>query len=259
MKKRLFSFGCSFVSGNWVSVPDIVGINFDEHYNYGISGSCNTMSMYRLMEADSFHNFNPESDYVLVGCTGIGRHSLKISFKNWHTHGDICPFSNEHHPKEITRFAKELFNLNHGVYASYIAFKYIRYFLKSKNINHTLYPSLDNLYFLKVLDDLTVDKEFEIYLKNLYDMLDIRESVDQLARALNLAESINFKDGWNDNHPSIQAHFEYVKKYFPQFINAKVVEVVQKQINNFNYDSASAQSAYFNDSFKTRYRTPVHN
>ena len=66
MKKRLFAFGCSYTLYSYPTWVDFIGINFEEHYNYGRSGASNTFIMNRIIEANDQFKFNPDTDLILI-------------------------------------------------------------------------------------------------------------------------------------------------------------------------------------------------
>jgi hypothetical protein len=79
MKKRFFSFGCSFTK-DWEcpTWADYIGVEFEEFYNLAMPGSSNNLIMQRFIEADSYYNFNKETDVIIIAISGLGRYSFPL-------------------------------------------------------------------------------------------------------------------------------------------------------------------------------------
>ena len=41
MHSRMFAFGCSYTNNKWLSLADLIGVNFEKYYNLGKPGCCN--------------------------------------------------------------------------------------------------------------------------------------------------------------------------------------------------------------------------
>ena len=75
--KRFFAFGCSFTKYKWPTWADILGTKFEEYYNFGRGGACNTYIMNKFIEADTKYKFNWETDYIVIMFTNFNRFSYK--------------------------------------------------------------------------------------------------------------------------------------------------------------------------------------
>ncbi len=150
MITRYFAFGCSYVNSRWATIADLIGANFDEYYNIGNAGGCNTLSCSRFLEIDNIFKFNSETDFITVGVTGYARFSIADKDeKVWITCGDTLHIPNEGHPEKAKLFARNLDSLQWSVYRSWCAIKTMHDLLISKNIKHVIYPSIDMLMFQK--------------------------------------------------------------------------------------------------------------
>lgn len=105
--KRFFTFGCSFTSYMWPTWADIVSKEMpeSEFYNFGLSGSGNTLISYRIAEANARFKFT-ETDLIMVMFTTYCREDRWTTDKRWIAGGNI--FNNRYYPDSWVReFADE--------------------------------------------------------------------------------------------------------------------------------------------------------
>ena len=236
--KRLFSFGCSFVDGIWPTTSDYVGLHFDEYYNLGVPGASNTKILGNLIECDQLYNLNSETDFVLIGVSGVGRFSYFDPAAGWQTNGDIIPI-NPGHPKKTQLFSKEFFSLDWGIYDSWVAIKSIKAILASKEIEHIVYPSIDNSIYLD--SNLLPRQGIVPRLQELIDISDIQEPIETFSKP----NKIIFTNGDKDGHPSTQDYFRYFLKYFRRFDTPLAKELLNSIVSNFDFSSRQAQCILF--------------
>lgn len=253
MKSRYFAFGCSYVASRWGTIADLIGANFDEFYNLGNAGSCNTLNCSRFLEADNIYNFNPETDFITFGVTGYARFSIADKEnKLWLTPGDTLFLDKNavRHPK-VLNFANNLDSFDWAVYRSWCAIKTISQICKSKNLNHIIYPSIDNLLFLTDynLPDHTIN-----LVKDIIDMCNIKESLDEFIILNYPQRGIKYKDGNSDSHPTQLQHYDYLKKYFSQFDTIKTLERYNYLESIFDYDSINTQALNFYKLYLNQYK-----
>ena len=55
---RLFTFGCSFTKYTWPTWADLLGLEFDEFENWGVSGGGNVCTANRVIECIIKNNVN---------------------------------------------------------------------------------------------------------------------------------------------------------------------------------------------------------
>jgi len=95
MKKRLFTFGCSFTNYAWPTWADIMSLEFDYFENWGRTGSGNHFILYSLAEA--LHRSKiTKDDTVAIMFTSFAREDRWIK-GSWVTQGSIY---NSSMPKE---------------------------------------------------------------------------------------------------------------------------------------------------------------
>lgn len=244
-KKRFFAFGCSYTK--WDLNPtwaDFIGINFEEYYNLGKPGACNTYIMNQLIEANEKMQFNKETDIVIVALSGFGRFSyLQAPPKNkpfgydWVTNGDIL-FKNPGHSEKTKLIANEIYNYTWAAYNSWIAIKVIKSILTSKNIEHKIIMSIDNSHYLTDADVLDLNRgintsdDITSKIKNIYDTLDITETIDEVKSNYDLLNKLTGDTG----HPNKEVHFEYISKHFPEFIREKSKNLLNIDVSTLNWN-----------------------
>jgi len=114
--KRFFTFGCSFTSYMWPTWADIVSKEMPnvEFYNFGYSGSGNTLISYRIAEVNNRYKFT-DTDLIMVMFTTYCREDRWIDIdqakninlgRGWLAIGNI--FNNNYYPDSwIRNFANE--------------------------------------------------------------------------------------------------------------------------------------------------------
>ena len=90
---RLFTFGCSYTHFYWPTHADLLGEQFDQLHNWGLSGLGNRAICERLSECIIHNQFN-DDDLIIVQWTDFHRydwHDPKNfgDFCNWRTGGNI--------------------------------------------------------------------------------------------------------------------------------------------------------------------------
>ena len=91
--RRLFTFGCSFTYFYWPTHADLLGEQFDELHNWGLSGLGNRAICERLSEC-VMHNQFTDDDVIIVQWTDFHRYDWHNpnsfgEFCNWRTGGNI--------------------------------------------------------------------------------------------------------------------------------------------------------------------------
>ncbi len=235
MKKRFFAFGCSYTRYCYPSWADFIGVNFDEYYNYGRAGASNTYIMNKLVEADDKFNFNSDNDTVIVMLTGIGRFSYMIETQ-WITNGELLSnFAYTKDPK-VGKIIDSIWNENWLVYQTWIATKTIKNLLSSKKIPHKILMSIDNSEYFKGSDNF-------YYGNKIYNLLDIKKSMDQWRKeSTENNDSPIYRDtNKADGHPSMKAHYKFLKEHIPEFITNRSKELLDESELAFDYSSFANQ------------------
>ncbi len=215
--KRFFAFGCSYTGYRYPTWADFVGANFEEYYNFGRGGACNRYIMGAFLRANDVYKFN-EDDLVIVMFTSANR-NLVYKDTNVVLLGDIT----EDHPS----YSK--FSSLDGLLNSWMSSKIIKNTLVSLNINHYLLQGVPLLWRYKWEDKWT--KIFDPTLVN-FDNQRRQYMIDDFMDNLSMDSSLDEWCGPNnsegasstDGHPKSIVHYEYVKKFFPQFKTDKSEE-----------------------------------
>lgn len=231
MNKRLFTFGCSFTYFFYYPTwADYVGVNFEEFYNLGNPGLSNRTMAERFIEADNRFKFNSD-DLVVIATSGITRYNFFLNDTGNQTkvfsHGDLENNASDQNILSIEKLRKHYnvikfyrdsaWNIKWGVYHTWLALKTMKRILVSNNVPHKIFPGLDtNFHFNKESLDLNED---EIRMSNeIAEMLDIKMSLQEFN------DNYPKKHPFNDSHPFIDCHLDYVKTYFPEFVTDRVLE-----------------------------------
>ena len=97
---RLFTFGCSYTKYAWPMWSDMIGVEFDEFYNWGNPGLGNRAIAERVAEAHARHHITSD-DIVIVQWSSHLRndwwhkYSLPERGQGWKTAGSVFNFINE--------------------------------------------------------------------------------------------------------------------------------------------------------------------
>lgn len=100
MRRRLFTFGCSYTSYSWPTWADLLGMAFAESKNFGLAGIGNRAIAERVAEANARYNFTKD-DVVIVQWSSHLRndfhhpYSLPKRIGFWKTCGSIFNYINE--------------------------------------------------------------------------------------------------------------------------------------------------------------------
>lgn len=212
--KRFFTFGCSFTNYMWPSWADIVHNEMPnaEFFNFGISGSGNTLISYRIAEANNRYVFT-DTDLIMVMFTTYCREDRWISPERadqinapgpgWQACGNI--FNNELYPKNWVRdFADETGYLIRDAAVIDLTMKYL------ENIPSTAYAMLSTP-FVTNADSYDVSSQTPYELRAVYENTFNKFGPSffefyrkELSR---FQEDYSFSDG----HPAPYRYYEYLK------------------------------------------------
>ena len=225
MFERCFAFGCSFTHWYyWPTWADFVAVNSENYYNFGNPGLSNKTILNRFLEVDSLMNFTTR-DLILVGITNIGRH-------NWLEEKDMkpvwfCHGGPENWPDtEKANFIRNnLWKHQWGIYDSWLTVKTITKLLNHRGIKHLMIMAMDNNHW----------KHFFRLDNKENDMLD--DILTVCGQCSSLQEfSLTYPKVKDDNHPNIDAHYEYIENYYPEYITDKSVYLRKESNKIFNIE-----------------------
>lgn len=98
--KRLFTFGCSYTSYSWPTWANLLSIDYDEFYNWGLAGLGNRAIAERVIEAHQRHTFTKDDVIIIQWSSHLRNdwyheHSLPERRSNWKTAGSIFNYLNQ--------------------------------------------------------------------------------------------------------------------------------------------------------------------
>lgn len=248
--KRCFAFGCSYTSYSYATWADLIGLNFNEYYNYGRAGCSNTYIMNRVVEADQIYNFNPVTDFVVVMLTGFGRFSYLPENSNWHTKGDLHTYNNNTNDPVTVEFTKNMWSDDWAVYQSWIATKVIKQTLK--NIKHYIVMGIDNSAYID--GTANVSDYMKPLADEIYDVLDVDITLDEWKKKNNHDDSPFWtEENRRDGHPSTNVYLKYIEEFFPRFNTTKTRKFVNRSNRTFDYTSQTNMEHKFSKEFKSKF------
>jgi hypothetical protein len=86
--------------------------------------------------------------------------------------------------------------------------------LVEKKINHKIIMSINNRHYLTDFNMLNISDDMVKKVKYLYSKLDINESIGEFINT-------NFPKHSGGIHPTKEIYYEYILKYFPEYITEK--------------------------------------
>ncbi len=258
MKRRYFAFGCSYSEYSWLMLPDLIGVNFDEYYNFGAAGACHGYMLTQLIQANELYKFNPETDFITVGTTGFGRFTYAEHTGvhwDWKKHGDIFP-EYEPHPDKARLWAREFDSHHWGVYRSLSSIKTIKTLLNALGIKHTIYSAIYNKHLDPVtLERTPLDAETIDMIRQFNQLVDTRESIDELLVDY-MSTRGEYNHPWIDGHPTVNVTYSYLQKYFPEYDTELIRAICQDQMAKMDsIPTREEYTDYFRETFLRKYRT----
>lgn len=221
MKTRFFAFGCSFTLYSTPTWADFIGINFDEYYNFAVSGGSNTLILYNFIKALDKYKFNKEQDYIAIMFTSHGRYSYFLN--EWTTHGDVLLGYHHTNDEKYAYFRKNLWSKDFGVLQSWVAVKTIKEFLITYGIKHK---------FVLMDRDENTFNNVNYYLKSFWELTSDGPTMTDF-RVTSYTGGIEWIQEDNitipDGHPSIETHYKYFKQVFSEFDTEKSNMFFQEQ------------------------------
>lgn len=245
-KKRFFAFGCSFTSHLTATWADFIGVNFEEYYNFGRAGACNTYILNKFVEANAVYNLNADTDYVVVMFTAFERFSFYNKI-GWKLNGNLQNLD------ELNFFTSEMWSRDWGVYNSYISINAISTILQQKNINHRLIPAFNEYYDLTNENDGLFTRTLSYqYIEDFKKLLDGTEAMeDWKNRNFNYPKDFYpFEEPHGiivDPHPTQYMHFQFFKEKFSEFYTEKSQELFDYAESILVTNNSSVQGKLYNE------------
>jgi hypothetical protein len=238
--RRLFVFGCSFTSYNYPTWADFLGENFDEYHNYGLGGACNQLIFGRFIEADTLYNFN-ENDYIIVMLSSIDR----FSFYNDNKWKKIMDYDSGDFLMDC--YMGEMHSNSWGLFKTFTFTKTIHDILSLKNIKHKIIKAFP--IETKIIQNDSNFPNYEItkkYLNYIDEITNNSESLCEFTKK-NYPDSNKYYSHNNiiDRHPTIDMHYEYYKKEFPNYVSDKTELLFKKSVDFMNTKPTQKQIINF--------------
>jgi hypothetical protein len=252
---RCFAFGCSFTShitGTWA---DYLGANFNQYYNFGRGGACNTYILNKFIEADTLYNFNPKDDYIVVMFTSFSRFSF------YNKYGWNCPGSVFNNPAHFKEFTNNMWTEDQGIYNSWIAINTIKKILTLKGIKHKLLLGTDAIFNDGKFDDTLynrlstkMEKEFENLLDEPESMMTWQNRYFKYPQDFYYYED----EGYTDSHPTQLIHYTYMKEKFPEFDTPEAKQRYKYAESIYVKGNFKLQGESFISKFGQKYNKAYH-
>jgi hypothetical protein len=214
MKRRLFTFGCSFTNYKWQTWADIIGTQFEEFQNWGKSGAGNFFISSRLYECHSIHKITKD-DVVLIMFSSIDRFDFINQNSYFETSGSI--YGNSHSLSKdfvLNKWSEEF-----GLYNSWFSITSAKQLLDSIGCEYQLMKAFN-------FNQVDGPREYEKS-RNFDQRVDIcLKLIDEMVKGENIVEfhikknqHYYFDDLPNkiDGHPTISIYLEWVKQNMKKY------------------------------------------
>ena len=217
---RLFTFGCSFTNYKWPTWADIIGKEFEEYYNYGMSGGGNMFIFSSLVEAITRHQIS-DRDLVIIMWTNVMRDD-RYSEKHggWLRYGNLYTARDYLDSKFIDKYVT--------IRGSYI--RDLSFISASKKLLEGINCDYR---FLSMVDIENQDQYSDERSPDVDDvLLFYKDAIDTIKPSI---YKTIFKYDWNlygkrnDPHPLPKEHLAYVYEVLPDItITEKTVQWVSE-------------------------------
>lgn len=248
--QRLFAFGCSITSYNWLTWADIIGVNFPKYYNYGLAGCSNTFIMNRFFEVNKKHKFDKNTDLVMIGITGFGRFTYWPRRRNWYPRGDIAHGIDD---PTLNAFLTDMWSEDWAVYQSWIAISSVKQLLDLLGIDYKFFQAVEiDHYLSKELTDIKEDS-----IKKAQEVVSWGQGLNfehwKTKNKLNAISPYFHEQKGVDGHPSGTVYLKFVQDHFPEFLSEKSNELVDYWEKNFDHSASINMTNKFNKNFKANH------
>lgn len=214
MKRRLFTFGCSYTNYKWQTWADIIGTQFTEYQNWGKPGAGNFYISSNLYECHSVNKITKD-DVVLIMFSSIDRFDFINQNSDFETNGSIY---GENHSL-FGDFVFHKWSEEFGLYNSWFCISSAKNLLDSIGCEYQLMKAFD-------FNQIDGPREYEKPM-NINQRVDVcMDLVDKILTGQNFAEYHTqknqhyfFEDLPNkvDGHPPISVHLDWVKENMRNF------------------------------------------
>lgn len=237
--KRLFTYGCSYTKWGYPTWADYIGVNFDEYYNRGKGGYCNT-HCFDLMIQDCYtFKFNPETDVVLFGTTGVNRFTW-FDGDLWHHHGDLDNWLDGGSKIKAKAFHQTMWNIHWACIRTGQAIINAKSLLSSLKIPHRIFEAVSWQHWLTNAEQINLNHYAQKKLRLAAHCLDPWPSIDTYVIPY---KEGGYKERWypsvngnfTDGHPPSYIYYDYVKEFLSDFITETTDEFYRQTIDRFYF------------------------
>lgn len=218
---RLFTFGCSFTQYKWPSWADIIGLNFNEFYNFGQPGSGMFFMLYQFTFGNEYFKFN-QDDTLIFMLSDDARVDI-VKNKKWLTTGLVFNSKNI-----LGNTFFEHYSEIHAVESTYVYVYLLKEMLDKIGCKYEITYAFPP--FFKNTNDLFDDFVKEIWNKthkltntNIESLTSFLQKVND--SSYDLVNDFN-KKKYKDGHPTISTNLEYVKTYLSKYYDSKYDSIV---------------------------------
>lgn len=229
-KRRLFTFGCSHTQYQWPSWANILGLNFDQHLNYGKPGTGNQRILNQVIRCHQHYKFR-ETDTIVIMLSSDDRFDYieRLSDNRYHWASKGSYFG----PQDIftDKFIKSVNQINsyESTFTALTSMRLLLDTIKSKSIICCAFNNYDESQIKSERDMARTERLHTTSLrKEIRSMLDIEESLQTFSHNFEPKTYEFITDGkrWKDGHYTIPIHLAFVKKYFSEFYDSKFDDMV---------------------------------
>ena len=214
MKRRLFTFGCSFTNYKWQTWADIIGTQFEEFQNWGQAGSGNFFISSNLYECHSINKITKE-DVVLIMFSSIDRFDFINQNSDFETHGSVY---GEHHSL-YGDFVFNKWSEEFGLYNSWFSITSAKQLLDSIGCEYQLMKSF-NFDQIDGLEEYekpnNINQRMDICL-NLINKIIVGENLTEFHLKKNKQYYFDDLPNKVDGHPPISTHLEWIKQNMKKY------------------------------------------
>lgn len=214
MKRRLFTFGCSFTNYKWQTWADIIGTQFEEFRNWGKSGAGNFFISSNLYECHSIYKITKD-DVVLIMFSSLDRFDFINQNSDFETNGSVyCKNHSLYGDFVFNKWSEEF-----GLYNSWFSITSAKQLLDSIGCEYQLMKSFN-------FNQIDGSKEYEKPNNTNQRVDTCLDLINEMIIGESLAEfhtkknqHYYFDDLPNkvDGHPPISTYLEWIKQNMKKY------------------------------------------
>ena len=230
MKNRLFTFGCSCTGYHYPTWADLLGSQFKEFYNLGLSGMGNRYIQQMVYEANHHKKFTSD-DTIIVMFSSYLRNDTWLTDLKWPSRGPVYLPSNQ----DIYNnwWKKNHWSLEWGLMDSWSSVHAVKQILDNTGVKYKL---LNSMPLKDKLEEGTSDSdifEYDMTNFNYEDILDIEFPVWHMAESYGFTKEDLYTfciDGVEEKelHPTIEMYTRFIKEFLPEFYNEDLQKLGNK-------------------------------